>query len=108
VNQPDPRFLRSNGDLPSLMKEADSESSLFGGLAVDKSANWRSELASDGQRRYLRTLGATKLAKEMTKGEAASLITHLKAVRAVRCLVSSRRMYCRIRREVINPCNCPI
>jgi ribosomal protein L32 len=87
-NQLPVRYVRVNADLASLMQEADSEASRYGGLAADKSAGWRSDLASEGQRYYLRSLGAKKLAKELTKGEAGTLITHLKAVRAVRSFVA--------------------
>jgi superfamily II DNA or RNA helicase len=77
-------YLRSNGDLASLMNEADSEAKSRGGFASDKAANWRNELASDGQRGYLKRLGGRKLPDDLTKGQAASKITHLISIKRVK------------------------
>lgn len=81
------QYLRANTDLASLMQEADSEAKAQGGYAADKNVRWRTELASEGQIKYLRALGFRKLSKNdpsLTKGMAASLITHYLSVRRVK------------------------
>lgn len=78
-------YIRANNDLAALMKDADYDAQDRGGsAAASKTARWRNDLASEGQRDYLRTLGAKNLPKDLTKGDAAKLITHYLSVRRVR------------------------
>lgn len=79
-------YLRSNEDLASLIAEADLEAIKRAGEAkalTKKDSNWRLLPASDGQIRYLRTLGVRQVDPRITKGEAAQQITHLLAAKDV-------------------------